>query len=439
MAVSFERYGRLYYLDPGRVPPTVGTKVLVPTDAGPRWPRCVWAPQWVSRGRRRPAGLRGHRHRGSPDPGRGQPGEARAGAGGRPAADPRARPAHEGDRGRLRRPPTGVHRSTSAPRTGSTSARWSATLPAAWRRGWSCGRSGPRDEARLQGGIGPCGRDLCCATFLKDFEPVSVRMAKDQDLPVNPLRIAGACGRLMCCLKYEHPLYQDFRERAQGRRAGRHAGGTGHRRRAQRAGGQGRGEADGGRPQVRVHRASVCGSRQGYEARYGETAIAAARLIGRCAGRNGAALRALAPVIRPLAAAPAVMAAMALLAGCTGSSGSPGRQRAASGRARTRPVAAGRRGGAAHDGGLLRAEAALAALRRRVPVRTAAGPLRLPAARLAPVLTAGDPAARQRPGEPDRVAGGQPRRSRRVWGPVRARRPQRDLGRRAGPVRRGRF
>jgi cell fate regulator YaaT (PSP1 superfamily) len=73
---------------------------------------------------------------------------------------------------------------------------------------------GPRDEARLQGGIGPCGRDLCCSTFLKDFEPVSVRMAKDQDLPVNPLRIAGACGRLMCCLKYEHPLYQDFRKDA---------------------------------------------------------------------------------------------------------------------------------------------------------------------------------------------------------------------------------
>jgi cell fate regulator YaaT (PSP1 superfamily) len=73
---------------------------------------------------------------------------------------------------------------------------------------------GPRDEARLQGGIGPCGRDLCCATFLKDFEPVTIRMAKDQDLPVNPMRIAGACGRLMCCLKYEHPLYTDFRERA---------------------------------------------------------------------------------------------------------------------------------------------------------------------------------------------------------------------------------
>ena len=56
--------------------------------------------------------------------------------------------------------------------------------------------------------------DTCCSTFLKDFEPVSVRMAKDQQLPVNPLRIAGACGRLMCCLKYEHPLYQDFQKKA---------------------------------------------------------------------------------------------------------------------------------------------------------------------------------------------------------------------------------
>ena len=62
----------------------------------------------------------------------------------------------------------------------------------------------------MQGGIGSCGRDLCCATFLNDFEPVTIRMAKDQDLPLNPLRISGACGRLMCCLKYEHPLYAAF-------------------------------------------------------------------------------------------------------------------------------------------------------------------------------------------------------------------------------------
>ena len=75
---------------------------------------------------------------------------------------------------------------------------------------------GVRDESKLTGGIGSCGRELCCSTFLVDFEPVSVRMAKDQDLPLNPLRISGACGRLMCCLKYEHPLYQDFAETAPG-------------------------------------------------------------------------------------------------------------------------------------------------------------------------------------------------------------------------------
>ena len=71
-----------------------------------------------------------------------------------------------------------------------------------------------RDEARLTGGIGSCGRELCCSTFLVDFEPVSVRMAKDQELPLNPLRISGACGRLMCCLKYEHPLYEEFAKAA---------------------------------------------------------------------------------------------------------------------------------------------------------------------------------------------------------------------------------
>ena len=73
---------------------------------------------------------------------------------------------------------------------------------------------GSRDAASLTGGLGSCGRDLCCATFLKDFEPVSLRMAKVQDLPPNPLKISGACGRLMCCLKYEHPLYVEFAQQA---------------------------------------------------------------------------------------------------------------------------------------------------------------------------------------------------------------------------------
>jgi cell fate regulator YaaT (PSP1 superfamily) len=62
---------------------------------------------------------------------------------------------------------------------------------------------GVRDEAKMLGGIGSCGRILCCASFLGDFEPVSIRMAKDQRLSLNPTKISGICGRLMCCLKYE--------------------------------------------------------------------------------------------------------------------------------------------------------------------------------------------------------------------------------------------
>lgn len=59
----------------------------------------------------------------------------------------------------------------------------------------------------MLGGIGSCGRPLCCATFLGDFEPVSIRMAKDQSLSLNPTKISGICGRLMCCLKYENHMY----------------------------------------------------------------------------------------------------------------------------------------------------------------------------------------------------------------------------------------
>ncbi|MBB5174925.1 regulatory iron-sulfur-containing complex subunit RicT [Texcoconibacillus texcoconensis] len=67
---------------------------------------------------------------------------------------------------------------------------------------------GVRDEAKMLGGIGPCGRMLCCSTFLGDFEPVSIKMAKDQNLSLNPSKISGLCGRLMCCLKYENDMYE---------------------------------------------------------------------------------------------------------------------------------------------------------------------------------------------------------------------------------------
>ncbi len=71
---------------------------------------------------------------------------------------------------------------------------------------------GVRDEAKMLGGLGPCGRGLCCATFLGEFEPVSIRMAKEQSLSLNPTKISGICGRLMCCLRYEAGQYEDARE-----------------------------------------------------------------------------------------------------------------------------------------------------------------------------------------------------------------------------------
>ncbi|HAP66507.1 MAG TPA: stage 0 sporulation protein [Nitrospinae bacterium] len=70
---------------------------------------------------------------------------------------------------------------------------------------------GLRDEAKMIGGCGPCGRNLCCASFLKEFEPVSIKMAKDQNLALNPVKISGVCGRLMCCLVYEHETYKNLK------------------------------------------------------------------------------------------------------------------------------------------------------------------------------------------------------------------------------------
>jgi len=72
---------------------------------------------------------------------------------------------------------------------------------------------GPRDKAKLVGGFGRCGRPLCCGGFLSEFTPVSIRMAKDQDLPLNPMKISGVCGRLLCCLAYESEQYHSMKEK----------------------------------------------------------------------------------------------------------------------------------------------------------------------------------------------------------------------------------
>src|ERR1044071_5676813 len=213
MAVAFQRHGRLYYLDPGPYSPAVGDRVLVPTDSGPEVAECIWAPQWVSDeidGLPVCAGLATDEHLSRDEANRSRRAEGRVVA-------PRLIREHGLPMKVIATDYVDVGNVLTVYFSAPHRVDFRALvrdLAARLRVRVELRQIGPRDEARLQGGIGPCGRDTCCATFLKDFEPVSVRMAKDQELPVNPLRIAGACGRLMCCLKYEHPLYQDFRKDA---------------------------------------------------------------------------------------------------------------------------------------------------------------------------------------------------------------------------------
>lgn len=212
-AVTFQRQGRLYYADPGSLQLSVGDQVLYPTEDGAEVAEVMWAPQWVGEdvgGLPVLAGMAG-----SDDLQRAETSRKKRAAA-RVAARKLIRE-HE-----LPMKVSGVDYVHDANRT---TIYFTAPHRVDFRalvRDLSATLHGrvelrqlsARDEARLTGGVGSCGRELCCSTFLVDFEPVSVRMAKDQDLPLNPLRISGACGRLMCCLKYEHPLYQDFAESA---------------------------------------------------------------------------------------------------------------------------------------------------------------------------------------------------------------------------------
>jgi cell fate regulator YaaT (PSP1 superfamily) len=217
MAVTFTRFGRLYYLDPGVLTPRVGDKVLVPTHDGPEVAEVVWPPTWVSEdigGLPVCAGLADAAALARDERNRKRKAEAKVAA---------KRLVRKHD---LPMKVVAVdYVDTRADVDELMVVYFSAPhrvdfrdlvreLAREVRARIDLRQIGARDEARVQGGLGPCGRDTCCSTFLTDFEPVSIRMAKDQDLPLNPLKISGACGRLMCCLKYEHPLYLDFKAEA---------------------------------------------------------------------------------------------------------------------------------------------------------------------------------------------------------------------------------
>jgi cell fate regulator YaaT (PSP1 superfamily) len=220
MAVSFERYGRLYYLDPGAHSYSVGDRVLVPTESGPEVAECVWAPEWVDDAETGWTGL-------PVCAGLATPADlARNEANRRRRAEAKLVAKRLIKKAELPMKVVGVDYIDSgsefdqlivlyfdAPHRVDFRALV-GELARSLRARIDLRQVGSRDAARLTGGLGNCGRDLCCATFLKDFEPVSLRMAKVQDLPPNPMKISGACGRLMCCLKYEHPLYVEFAREA---------------------------------------------------------------------------------------------------------------------------------------------------------------------------------------------------------------------------------
>jgi cell fate regulator YaaT (PSP1 superfamily) len=269
MAVCFERRGRLHYLDPGSHSPAVGDKVLVPTETGPEVAECIWAPTWIDDdigGLPLCEGLATEADMERAETNKARRAEAKVVA-------RRLVRQHElpmkviavdyiAGCGQLIIYFSAPHRVDFRALVRDLTSRLRAKV--------ELRQVGPRDEARLQGGIGPCGRDLCCSTFLKDFEPVTIRMAKDQDLPVNPMRIAGACGRLMCCLKYEHPLYMDFKDKAPrlGAKVDSPAGAgvvVGYSVPADEVIVK---VAESG-SRCACPRASVCGSRQAYEATHG--------------------------------------------------------------------------------------------------------------------------------------------------------------------------
>lgn len=213
MAVTLEPHGLLHYLDPGPATYRVGDLVLFPTDSGPEVATCVWVADVdaagfealpVCGGAASEADLR------RDETNRRIRAEALAVA--------RALVAkHE-----LPMKVVGIDyidRSTEFDRQvviyfqAAERVDFRALLSdlaRTLRARIDLRQIAARDAARITGGIGNCGRPLCCVTFLGDLEPVSVRLARPQGLPANPMQISGACGRLMCCLRYEHPLYAEF-------------------------------------------------------------------------------------------------------------------------------------------------------------------------------------------------------------------------------------
>lgn len=218
MGVAFERHGLLHYLDPAGHSYHVGDKVLYPTESGPEVAECIWPAQEVESkklvGLPKCLGLASLEDIARDEHNRRRRAEALAVA-------QRLVAEH-----RLPMRVVAVDFLDNSPDfdqqvvvyfTAPQRVDFRALLPDLARSLQSridLRQVAARDTARLIGGIGACGRELCCTTFIEDFEPISMRLAKIQLPTANPMAITGSCGRLLCCLRFEHPLYVDFAKTA---------------------------------------------------------------------------------------------------------------------------------------------------------------------------------------------------------------------------------
>lgn len=216
MAVSFTPYGHLYYVDPGSLDPAVGEVVLVPTESGSEVATVVWVDQVAEIDAELPVCA-------------GRPARADLD---RDAANRRFKAEAEAIAVALVREHhlpmriVGVDVDDRSAEFGRFVALYYTApqrvdfrallhdLAASLRARIDLRQIGSRDAARIIGGLGTCGRELCCSTFLPALPAIGMRMVKDQDLAGNLLQVQGACGRLKCCLSYEQDLYTDFGARA---------------------------------------------------------------------------------------------------------------------------------------------------------------------------------------------------------------------------------
>lgn len=214
VGVRFKEVGKIYYFEPGDLEVIPGDPVIVETARGLEYGLVVVEPRWIS-GEEIPPQLKGIQRKATPEDAakvqKNREDEKEALRACQKKVSEHGLPMkligaeYTYDRSKL------VFYFTAENRVDFRDLV--RDLAGIFRTRIELRQIGVRDEAKMVGGLGSCGRELCCCTFLGDFDTVSIKMAKEQNLSLNPTKISGACGRLMCCLKYENRVYESLRSR----------------------------------------------------------------------------------------------------------------------------------------------------------------------------------------------------------------------------------